>query len=219
MPPGPAFFLRIVNGRSASAKRMPARCRIAGADHQHRRGGPDSSGYSSRHVIAPGIDAVELKLLRERPPQPAIERLTRHEFHRSSATGRPKRMGDTASAVTKAADGGIANRRTSAHAASTSLLEVPRHGVLRPGRVRAPMPGSPVICTSEHKSVGMLTSARAAAIASSSSEKGWPAYGLRGPCVTRASCHGTLRDGLPTRTTELPRSSSSHVNVNVNVTL
>ena len=47
--------------------------------------------------------------------------------------------------------------------------------------------GSPVIWTNEHKSAGMLTSASARATASSSSVKGWPAWGLRVSGVTDAS--------------------------------
>src|SRR5882724_7032926 len=39
--------------------------------------------------------------------------------------------------------------------------------------------GSPVMCTSEHKSAGTLTSSSAAAMASSPSVKGSPACGLR----------------------------------------
>ncbi len=72
---------------------------------------------------------------------------------------------------------GRASRRTSAFASSSmnpwySLRNSPA-GLISP-RIHA---GSPVRCTIEHMRVGMLTSSRAAAIASSLSVNGSPAWG------------------------------------------
>ena len=198
LPPGAARSRVLLDDREReTGLRQADACDnagLSGPDHQHRGGGPNVLGDLVTPCDRSGIDAVELKLLREHPPQQAINRLTRHERHQLGDQVVRERMGHT-SAVTKGRDGGdrqsAALRRTRPPTCppwkSPGMAYVGRWGP----RTQA---GSPVICTSEHKSVGILTSARAAAIAASSSEKGWPAYGLRGRCVTPASM--PLPDGL-----------------------
>ena len=110
---------------------------------------------------------------------------------------------------------GSANRRTSAQSASDmppwKSTDVAYAGWWGP-RTQA---GSPVMCTSEHRRAGMLTSASEAAIAASSSENGWPAYGF-GHSGKHATTRRRVTALLAPARCEGPRQ---HLNLNLNLNL
>src|SRR3954462_2127985 len=92
---------------------------------------------------------------------------------------------------------GTARRRTSA---SWSLVRPPWMSVeigIRGRSISRIHDGSPVMCTSEHRSAGPLTSSRAAAMAASSSRNGAPACGLRAPATVTGLALHVGDDGAP----------------------
>ena len=180
VPPGPAFFSMIVNGSPASSRRMPASSPASPQPITTTcASSRTSAGISSPHVIAPAS-------------APSRCRSSTNIGTTSSATS-PHARNDIIS-WTSSVDGG--GRQ---HAAAVAVLEdrgqrpPPRLGLLLVGHValvlveqrecgrRSPRThaGSPVMCTIEHISAGMLTSSSAAAMVASSSVNGRPACGLR----------------------------------------